>query len=115
GTGPIKGFASTLVIGIITSLFSAVLISRLIYEFLLKRNVHLKFSAPYTEHFLENMHIDFVGLRKYGYIFSITLTILAIVSLSTKGLSKGIDFTGGRTYVVRFEQPVNTGQIADLL
>ncbi len=115
GTGPIKGFASTLVIGIITSLFSAVLISRLIYEFLLKRNVHLKFSAPYTEHFLENMHIDFVGLRKYGYIFSITLTILAIVSLSTKGLSRGIDFTGGRTYVVRFEQPVNTGQIADLL
>lgn len=115
GTGPIKGFASTLVIGIITSLFSAVLISRLIYEFLLKRNVHLKFSAPYTEHFLENMHIDFIGLRKYGYIFSITLTILAIVSLSTKGLSRGIDFTGGRTYVVRFEQPVNTGQIADLL
>jgi len=115
GTGPIKGFASTLVIGIITSLFSAVLISRLIYEWLLKRNAHLKFSAPYTENFLENMHIDFVGLRKYGYIFSISLSILAIVSLSTKGLNKGIDFTGGRTYVVRFEQPVNTGQIADLL
>ncbi|MDM8002427.1 MAG: protein translocase subunit SecDF [Bacteroidota bacterium] len=115
GTGPIKGFASTLVIGIITSLFSAVLISRLIYESLLKRNVHLKFSAPYTENFLENMHIDFVGLRKYGYIFSISLSILAIISLSTKGLSRGIDFTGGRTYVVRFEQPVNTGEIANLL
>ena len=115
GTGPIKGFASTLVIGIITSLFSAVLISRLIYEWLLKRNVHLKFSAPYTENFLENMHIDFVGLRKYGYIFSISLSILAIVSLSTKGLNKGIDFTGGRTYVVRFDQPVNTSEVANLL
>ena len=115
GTGPIKGFASTLVIGIITSLFSAVLISRLIYEWLLKRNTHLKFSAPYTENFLENMHIDFVGLRKYGYIFSISLSILAIISLSTKGLSRGIDFTGGRTYIVRFDQPVNTGEVANLL
>ena len=115
GTGPIKGFASTLVIGIITSLFSAVLVSRLIYEWLLKRNTNLKFSAPYTEHFLENMKIDFMGLRKYGYIFSIALTILAVISLSTKGLSKGIDFTGGRTYVVRFEQPVNTVDVANLL
>ncbi|MDX9928201.1 MAG: protein translocase subunit SecDF, partial [Bacteroidales bacterium] len=115
GTGPIKGFASTLVIGIITSLFSAVLVSRLIYEWLLKRNVHLKFSAPYTENFLENMHIDFVGLRKYGYIFSISLSILAVITLATKGLSQGIDFTGGRTYVVRFEQPVNTVEIANLL
>lgn len=115
GTGPIKGFASTLVIGIITSLFSAVLVSRLIYEWLLKRNTNLKFSAPYTEHFLENMKIDFMGLRKYGYIFSIALSILAVISLSTKGLSKGIDFTGGRTYIVRFEQPVNTVQVANLL
>jgi SecD/SecF fusion protein len=115
GTGPIKGFASTLVIGIITSLFSAVLVSRLIYEWLLKRNVHLKFSAPYTENFMQNMKIDFMGIRKYGYMISITLTILAIVSLSTKGLSRGIDFTGGRTYVVRFEQPVNTVEIANLL
>jgi SecD/SecF fusion protein len=115
GTGPIKGFASTLVIGIVTSLFSAVLVSRLIYEWLLKRNTHLKFSAPYTENFLGNMHVDFVGIRKYGYIFSISLSILAIISLSTKGLSRGIDFTGGRTYVVRFEQPVNTVEVANLL
>jgi len=115
GTGPIKGFASTLVIGIITSLFSAVLISRLIYEWLLKRNAHLKFSAPYTENFLQNMNINFIGLRKYGYIFSIGLSLLAIITLSTKGLSKGIDFTGGRTYVVRFEQPVNTVDVANML
>lgn len=115
GTGPIKGFASTLVIGIITSLFSAVLISRLIYEWALKKNLSLKFSASYTQNFMSNMKIDFVGLRKYGYIFSIALTILSIVTLSTKGISKGIDFTGGRTYVVNFQKPVSTAEIADLL
>jgi SecD/SecF fusion protein len=115
GTGPIKGFASTLVIGIITSLFSAVLISRLIYEWLLKRNVALKFSAPYTQNFLTHTKVDFIRLRKYGYIFSITLSVISIISLSTKGLSKGIDFSGGRNYIVKFEQPVNTAQIADLL
>ncbi len=115
GTGPIKGFASTLVIGIITSLFSAVLISRLIYEWLLKKNINLKFSASYTQNFMSNMKIDFVGLRKYGYIFSIALTILSIVTLSTKGISKGIDFTGGRTYVVNFQKPVNTAEVANLL
>jgi SecD/SecF fusion protein len=115
GTGPIKGFASTLVIGIITSLFSAVLVSRLIYEWLLKKNLNLKFSAPYTQNFMQNMKIDFIGLRKYGYIFSLSLTLLAVVVLSTKGLSKGIDFTGGRTYIVKFEKPVNTQEIANLL
>jgi SecD/SecF fusion protein len=115
GTGPIKGFASTLVIGIITSLFSAVLISRLIYEWLLKKNLNLKFSAPYTQNFMQNMKIDFIGLRKYGYIFSITLTLLSVVVLSTKGLSKGIDFTGGRTYIVKFEKPVDTQEISNML
>ena len=115
GTGPIKGFASTLVIGIITSLFSAVLVSRLIYEWLLKKNLNLKFSAPYTQNFMQNMKIDFIGLRKYGYIFSISLTLLAVVVLSTKGLSKGIDFTGGRTYIVKFEKPVDTQEIANML
>jgi SecD/SecF fusion protein len=115
GTGPIKGFASTLVIGIITSLFSAVLVSRLIYEWLLKKNLNLKFSAPYTQNFMQNMKIDFVGIRKYGYIFSISLTLLSVVVLSTKGLSKGIDFTGGRTYIVKFEKPVNTQEISNML
>ncbi len=115
GTGPIKGFAVTLVIGIVTSLFSAVLITRLIYEWALKKNLNLTFSAKYTEHFMEHMHIDFMKLRKYGYIFSGALTILALVSLGTKGLTRGIDFTGGRNYIVKFEQPVSTSQITDLL
>ncbi len=115
GTGPIKGFATTLVIGIITSLFSAVLISRLIYEALLKRNARLKFSRPITENLLANTRIDFIGIRKYGYIISISLSLIALVSLFTKGLSRGIDFTGGRNYVVSFEQPVSTQDIAEML
>ena len=115
GTGPIKGFAVTLVIGIVTSLFSAVLITRLIYEWALKKNINLVFSAKYTLNFLQHTHINFIKLRKYGYIFSGALTILAIISLTTKGLSKGIDFTGGRNYVVRFEQPVSTARITNLL
>lgn len=115
GTGPIKGFAVTLVIGIVTSLFSAVLITRLIYEWAMKKNLNLIFSAKYTLNFLQHTHINFIKLRKYGYIFSGALTILAIISLTTKGLSKGIDFTGGRNYVVRFEQPVSTARITNLL
>ena len=115
GTGPIKGFASTLVIGIITSLFSAVLISRLIYEWALRKNLHLTFSTKLTENFLQNMKIDFIGLRKYGYIFSISLTLLSIVAISTKGLTGGIDFTGGRAYIVNFQKPVSTTEIANLL
>ena len=73
GTGPIKGFASTLVIGIITSLFSAVLVSRLIYEWLLKKNLNLKFSAPYTQNFMQNMKIDFVGTQEVRiYLLNLT-------------------------------------------
>jgi SecD/SecF fusion protein len=67
------------------------------------------------QNFMQHTHIDFIRLRKYGYIFSITLTVLSLITLATKGLSRGIDFTGGRNYVVKFEQPVNTSQIANLL
>ena len=115
GTGPIRGFATTLVIGIITSLFSAVLLSRLIYEWLLKKNVSLRFSAPYTEYFLQNTKFNFIGNRKFAYVLSISLSVIAIISLSTKGLSRGIDFSGGRTYVVSFNQPANTQEVAEML
>lgn len=115
GTGPIKGFATTLVIGIITSLFTSVLLSRLLYEWLLRKDVKLAFTAKVTQNFLKNININFMALRKYGYIFSISLTLLSIVLLSTKGLSKGIDFTGGRTYVISFSQPVSTAEVTNLL
>jgi len=115
GTGPIKGFATTLVIGIFTSLFSAIFITRLIYDTLLKRNANLTFSIRITESILRNTHVDFMGKRKIFYAVSIGLTIIGIASLFIKGLNPGIDFTGGRTYVVRFEQPVETENIANAL
>ncbi|MBE0675093.1 MAG: protein translocase subunit SecDF [Bacteroidales bacterium] len=115
GTGPIKGFATTLVIGIITSLFSAIFITRIIYDTMLKRNKHLTFSIKATESFLKNTKIDFIGLRKTFYIISAIVITIGIGSLFTRGLSQGIDFTGGRTYIVKFEQNVRTEQVASAL
>jgi SecD/SecF fusion protein len=115
GTGPIKGFATTLVIGILTSLFTAIFITRLIYEFLLKRNTNVKFSIKLTANILKNTHIDFIGMRKYFYAASIFVTCLGIGSLFVRGLSQGIDFKGGRTFVVRFDKPVKTADIAKSL
>jgi SecD/SecF fusion protein len=112
GTGPIKGFATTLVIGIFTSLFSAIWITRLIYEGLLKRNKPLSFSIKITANILKNTHIDFIGKRKYFYAASIAVTLIGIASLFIRGLNPGIDFTGGRTYVVEFAKPVSTAEVA---
>jgi SecD/SecF fusion protein len=112
GTGPIKGFATTLVIGILTSLFTAIFITRLIYEFLLKRNAKLTFDIKITANILKNTKIDFIGMRKYFYIASIAVSVLGISSLFVRGLNQGIDFTGGRTFVVRFDEPVRTADVA---
>lgn len=115
GTGPIKGFATTLVIGIFTSLFSAIYVTRLIYEWLLKRNASLSFSIKITSNILKNTHVDFMGKRKIFYGISIALAVIGIISLFTRGLSQGIDFTGGRTYVVAFDNSVRTSDIAEKL
>ncbi len=115
GTGPIKGFATTLVIGIFTSLFSAIFITRLIYESLLKKNVNLTFSIKATENILRNTHVDFMGKRKIFYAISITLSVIGIASLFIRGLNPGIDFTGGRTFVVKFDEPVKTADVAKML
>ena len=115
GTGPIRGFATTLVIGILTSLFTSIYITRLIFEARLKRNARVSFSIPATANLLKNTKIDFIGLRKYFYTFSATIMILGIGSLFVRGLNLGIDFTGGRTYVVRFDEPVKTADVASRL
>ncbi len=115
GTGPIKGFATTLVIGIFTSLFCSIYITRLIYERLLKKNANPSFSIRLTANFLKDTHIDFLGLRKIFYIASIAITLIMIGSFLTKGLNTGIDFSGGRTYVVRFDEPVKTADVASRL
>ena len=112
GTGPIKGFATTLVIGIITSLFTAIFITRIIYESLLKRNANLTFSIKLTANVFKNTKIDFIGMRKYFYVVSGVILLGGVISLFVRGLNPGIDFTGGRTYIVRFDKPVVTEDIA---
>jgi SecD/SecF fusion protein len=111
GTGPIKGFAVTLVIGILTSLFSAIFITRLIFEWQLGQNKHIKFSTKLTEGAFKNIKFNFVGNRKYYYIVSGLIILAGIVSFAVKGFNFGVDFKGGRTYVIRFEKPVTTDQV----
>ncbi len=112
GTGPIKGFATTLVIGIFTSLFCAIFITRLLYEWLLRKNVNLTFSIKMTANILRGTHVDFIGKRKIFYAISILVTVIGIGSLLIRGLNPGIDFTGGRTYVVKFNEAVKTEDVA---
>ena len=111
GTGPIQGFATTLIIGLLSSLFTAIFISRLIFNSMLDKNRKVNFAFPWTANVLSNTSFDFIKARKYAYIFSGTLILIGLVSLFTKGLNFGVDFTGGRTYVVRFDKNVNTEAI----
>jgi SecD/SecF fusion protein len=111
GSGPIKGFATTLIIGILTSLFSAIFLTRLIFEWQLKKNRTILFTSSYTENWLRNSSIKFLKKRRIAYLISGALILISIGSLATRGLNYGIDFRGGRTYVVRLEQDV---QVADV-
>ncbi|MEG1498590.1 MAG: protein translocase subunit SecDF [Bacteroidales bacterium] len=115
GTGPIQGFATTLCIGILTSLFTAIFISRLIFEWWFSRNRKMTFSNKFSSNFLANTHIDFIGKRKISYLVSGIVVSLCIVSLCTRGLSLGIDFSGGRSYVVRFDKVVPTNELRSSL
>jgi SecD/SecF fusion protein len=115
GTGPVQGFATTLIIGILSSLFTSIFISRIIFTNLLDKNRTITFDFPITRNFLHNTKIDFLGLRKYAYIISITLSVIGLISLFTRGLDQGVDFTGGRTFVIRFDQDVRTSDIRTAL
>ncbi len=117
GHGPIQGFATTLIIGILTSLYTAIFITRLIFDARLEKNKPISFWNKWTEHFMENVNFDFLGKRKWGYLLSGTLVTLSILSLIFHGLDLGVDFVGGRTYVIRFEnqKKVNTVQIAAMV
>ena len=113
GSGPVQGFATTLVIGLITSMLTSIFISRLIFEARLARGKNISFYTHFTKNFLQNTHFDFVKIRKYAYIFSTVLMVICFASIFIKGFSYGVDFTGGRTYVVRFDQDVTAEEIRE--
>ncbi len=115
GTGPIKGFATTLIIGILTSLFTAIFITRLLIDWWVNRGGTLAFSTTMTKNLFKNVNINFLKKRKIAYVISGVLLTASIVSLFTNKLDQGIDFVGGRTYQVRFEQPVSTEEITSVL
>ncbi len=115
GTGPIQGFATTLIIGILSSLFCAIFITRIIFEWQLGRNKEIKFWNNTTKGAFKNIHINFVGRRKIYYILSSIIIIAGIATVATKGLNFGVDFQGGRTFVVRFDKPVETDAVIDVL
>ncbi len=115
GTGPIKGFATTLMIGIITSLFSAVAITRLFINWHVSRGNDLTFNTNITKNWFKNIDVKFLAKRKVAYIFSGVLIVVGAISLATNGLNYGVDFEGGRSYVVKFDKPMNANEVSSKL
>jgi SecD/SecF fusion protein len=115
GTGPIKGFASTLLIGILTSLFSAIFITRLIFEWRMEKKKPINFGTKMTNNAFNNLSFSFIKNRKKFYIASALFILVGIGSFFTNGFNQGVDFTGGRSYLVRFENPVNVEDVSKSL
>lgn len=115
GTGPVKGFATTLMIGIVTSLFSAIFITRLLIEWYVSKDRQLTFNTNITKNWFKDIDIDFLKKRKMSYIISGIVLVIGLGSLFTNGLNYGVDFKGGRTYTVRFAENVNAPEIANTL
>ncbi|WP_267405366.1 MULTISPECIES: protein translocase subunit SecD [unclassified Chryseobacterium] len=111
GTGPIKGFALTLLIGAVMTLFTSILLSRVMIFHRLEKGKGLSVWTAPTKNLFRNTWIDFIGKRKYAYIISAVLTLVCIGSIFTHGFKYGIDFTGGRNYVVRFDKDVNAEDV----
>jgi len=115
GTGPIKGFATTLLIGIGTSLFTAIFITRLLIDWYVNRGGKLDFSTALTKNLFRNLNIEFLRKRKIAYVISGVFILVGLGSLATQGLDQGVDFVGGRTYQVRFSQDVSASEISSVL
>ena len=111
GTGPIKGFATTLIIGILTSLFTAIFITRLLVDWYVNRGGNLEFSTGLTKNLFKNVNINFLKKRKIAYVISGMFILASLGSLFTTGLDEGIDFVGGRTYQVRFDQDMSVEEV----
>jgi SecD/SecF fusion protein len=103
GTGEIESFATTLIIGIFTSMFSAIIISKLVFHAWMSKGKSISVNTKYSKGLFQNFHFDWVGKRKYFYIFSISVTLLGVGALFARGLKQSVEFTGGRTFVVKFE------------
>jgi SecD/SecF fusion protein len=115
GSGLIYGFAVTLVIGILCSLFTSVLFTRLIFEHYTKKGKVIKFSFPWSKNLFRNIKIDFIGKRKVYYAISGLIILAGFISIAVKGLNYGVDFKGGRTYIVQFDQAYNAQEIRQAL
>ena len=117
GTGPIRGFATTMIIGLFASFLTAVFLTRIVYESLLAKDKlkNVTFVTNLTKNLLKNPKINFLGARKLGYLIPLSIIILGAISMMTIGLNKGIDFTGGRNYIVRFDKEVSTDKVRSLL
>jgi len=115
GVGPIQGFATTLIIGILASLFSAIFITRLIFDSKVKRGKNIVFETGLSRNAFKNVNIQFLAKRKIFYVISGILIVISLVSLATRGLNPGIDFAGGRNYVVKFDKAVSSEEIATAL
>lgn len=113
GQGPVKGFAITLMVGIACSFFSAVFITRVIVEWMSKKgdNSKISFTTGLSKNALAGMNFDFISKRKFAYLFSSTFIAIGIIAMIVKGLTYGVDFTGGRSYVVAFDQPVESSAL----
>ncbi|MDI6049531.1 protein translocase subunit SecDF [Flavobacterium sp. XS2P24] len=108
GSGPIKGFATTLLIGIVTSLFTSIFIARIFIDWNISKKNNLTFVTNFSKNMFNNFHFDFLGVKKWTYLFSSVVVVISIISLATNGLDQGVDFVGGRTFQVRFEKPIET-------
>jgi SecD/SecF fusion protein len=116
GSGPIKGFATTLIIGILTSLFTAIFVTRLLVDWYLSgKGRTLDFSTAITKNLFKNLNINFLSKRKISYVLSFILVAVGLFSLFTQGLDEGVDFVGGRNYQIRFVNPVSPSEITNEL
>lgn len=115
GRGEIESFATTLIVGIFTSVFSAIIISKLIITSSIEKGKKVSFSTKYTHHMFSNFHFDWIGKRKYFYIFSITVSILGVVAMASRGLKQSVEFTGGRTFGIKMEKAADIETIRNAM
>ena len=115
GTGPIKGFALTLMVGIATSLFTAIFITRMLVDGAVSKHTDLTFNTSVSKNWFTNINFEFLNKRKIAYVVSGSLILIGLISMATLGLKQGVDFKGGRSYVVRFDQPMNATEVAGTL